>query len=87
MQALFTNSINRDKEENTQANTSIPTEVLESLLDFAYSGKCSINEQNVESLLRFADQYEILGVVQLCCKFLLGEYTPSTFFHVSSNET
>ncbi|XP_044765386.1 kelch-like protein 10 isoform X2 [Coccinella septempunctata] len=75
--ALFTNSINRDKEENTQANTTIPTAILETLLDFAYSGKCNINEQNVESLLRFADQYEILGVVQLCCKFLLDEMCPA----------
>ncbi|KAL3285261.1 hypothetical protein HHI36_019371 [Cryptolaemus montrouzieri] len=75
--ALFTNSINRDKEENTEANTNIPTPILETLLNYAYSGKCFVDEENVESLLKFADQYEVMGVVQLCCKFLLDEMCPA----------
>lgn len=75
--ALFTNSINRNRVEKTEANTAIPTEILEILLDYAYSGKCLVNERTVENLLKYSDQYEILGVVQLCCKFLLDEMCPA----------
>jgi kelch-like protein 10 len=70
--ALFTNSINRGQPETYEANVSAPSKIFALLLDYAYTGTCSINSSNVENLLKFADQYEILGVVQLCCRYLLG---------------
>ncbi|RZC38384.1 kelch-like protein 10 [Asbolus verrucosus] len=71
--ALFTNSINRGQPEVHEANVSVPSEIFTLLLDFAYTGEILINSSNVENLLKFADRYEILGVVQLCCSYLLEE--------------
>ncbi|XP_008198985.2 kelch-like protein 10 isoform X1 [Tribolium castaneum] len=75
--ALFTNSINRGQPETYEANVSIPGKIFALLLDFAYTGTCSINSSNVENLLKFADRYEILGVVQMCCRYLLDELSPT----------
>lgn len=70
--ALFTNSINRGQSENFEAYIKAPSSILQKLLDFAYTGNCNVNNNNVEALLMCADQYEVLGVVQLCCHYILG---------------
>ncbi|XP_018325895.1 kelch-like protein 10 isoform X2 [Agrilus planipennis] len=75
--ALFTNSINRGQPETKEAHVSIPHDIFQKLLDFAYTGHCIVNNDNVEYLLRFADQYEILGVVRLCCQFVLDQLQPT----------
>lgn len=49
-----------------------PSNIFQKILDFAYTGNCNISNNNVESLLMYSDQYEVLGVVQLCCQFILG---------------
>lgn len=85
--ALFTNSINRGAQETYEAHVSAPGEIFDLLLDFAYTGACAVNCSNVEELLRFADQYECLGVVQLSCKFLLGIWSNSYLKHRFSNQT
>lgn len=46
------------------------------ILDYAYTGKCGISEENVQNLLPIADRFEVLGVVQLCCHFLLDQMQP-----------
>ncbi|XP_022920023.1 kelch-like protein 10 isoform X2 [Onthophagus taurus] len=74
--ALFTNSINRNQPETTIANLKAPSYIVQSLLDFAYTGICRIATDNVENMLRYADQFEVLGVVQLCCQFVLEHLTP-----------
>ncbi|XP_057660324.1 kelch-like protein 10 isoform X2 [Diorhabda carinulata] len=71
--ALFTNSINRDNKEATEATISIPSNMFQTILDFAYTGSCNINQTNVKELLKYADQYQILDVVHLCCNFLMDE--------------
>lgn len=50
--------------------------ILELLLDYAYTDVCNVNSLNVEQFLPVADQYELLGVVQLCCQYLLEELEP-----------
>lgn len=71
-QALFTNSINRGQPETKEAYMKTPSDIFQKLLDYAYTGTCEINSENVEAVLRYADQYEVLGVVQLCCQFILS---------------
>lgn len=50
----------------------VPSNIFLKILDFAYTGNCNINNNNVEAMLMYADQYEVLGVVQLCCHYILG---------------
>ncbi|XP_026464876.1 kelch-like protein 10 [Ctenocephalides felis] len=71
--AIFTNSLRSGCKEETQVSVDIDVELLSSILDFAYTGTCTINSENVEALLPAADQYEVLGVIQLCCNFLSKE--------------
>ncbi|XP_076639357.1 kelch-like protein 10 [Colletes latitarsis] len=75
--ALFINSLKGGKTETTEvAIDSVPGEIFSLILDYAYTGTCSVNADNVEQLLPLADQFEVLGVVQLCCQFLLQELRP-----------
>ncbi|XP_078039106.1 uncharacterized protein LOC144471169 [Augochlora pura] len=75
--ALFTNSLRGGKTETTEVVIdSIPSEIFSLILDYAYTGTCDVNTENVEQLLPLADQFEVLGVVQLCCQFLLQELRP-----------
>ncbi|CAG9840487.1 unnamed protein product [Diabrotica balteata] len=74
--ALFTNSINKDHQEVTQATILIPSNVFENILDYAYTGSCCINKSNVKELLKYADQYQLLDVLQMCCNYLIDEISP-----------
>ncbi|KAK2586942.1 hypothetical protein KPH14_009870 [Odynerus spinipes] len=75
--ALFTNSLKGGKSETTEVVIdSVPGEIFSLILDYAYTGVCNVNADNVEQLLPLADQFEVLGVVQLCCQFLLQELKP-----------
>lgn len=74
--ALFTNSLKGKTETTEVAVTSVPGEIFSLILDYAYTGTCNLNADNVEQLLPLADQFEVLGIVQLCCQFLLQELRP-----------
>lgn len=55
-----------------EAYVSIPSDIFKLILDYAYSGSCQITSENVQFLLLYADQYEVIGVIQLCCQYILG---------------
>ncbi|XP_020277572.1 kelch-like protein 10 [Pseudomyrmex gracilis] len=75
--ALFTNSLKGGKTETTEVViSSVPGEIFSLILDYAYTGTCNVNADNVEQLLPLADRFEVLGIVQLCCQFLLQELRP-----------
>ena len=74
--ALFTNSLKGGKTETTEVIISVPGEIFSLILDYAYTGTCNVNADNVEQLLPLADQFEVLGIIQLCCQFLLQELRP-----------
>ncbi|PSN56988.1 hypothetical protein C0J52_04246 [Blattella germanica] len=74
--ALFTNSLKGGKPEANEVNLDIRGHILELILDYAYTGQCNVTSQNVEELLPVADQYEVMGVVQQCCQYLLEELRP-----------
>ncbi|XP_031331131.1 kelch-like protein 10 isoform X2 [Photinus pyralis] len=80
--AHFTNSLNPGASENTEANVSMPSNIFKCILDFAYTGFCNIEESNVEHLLKAADQYQVLGVIQLCCNYVLDRLNPMNCFGI-----
>lgn len=80
--ALFTNSINRDPAEATEAKMDISPDIFKILLDYAYTGTCHIDKKNVKDLLKYADQYQILDVVQLCCSYLMEELCPANCLEI-----
>ena len=75
--ALFTNSLKGGKSDVTEISINlVPAHIFGLILDYAYTGTCKVTSDNVEQLLPLADQFEVLGVVQLCCQFLLNELKP-----------
>ncbi|XP_060518046.1 kelch-like protein 10 [Cylas formicarius] len=80
--ALFTNSINRGQPEIQEANVSISSDAFKVVLDYAYTGNCVINNANVFEVLQHADKYEILDVVQECCRFLINELAPGNCLQI-----
>ncbi|CAG9089117.1 unnamed protein product [Plutella xylostella] len=49
---------------------------MSQILDYAYTGTCVVTAENVEHLLPIADQFDVVGVIQLCCTYLLQELRP-----------
>ncbi|ENN74765.1 kelch-like protein 10 [Dendroctonus ponderosae] len=80
--ALFTNSINRGRQEVREANVNISSSAFKVILDFAYTGSCVLDKSNVFEVLKYADQYEIMDVVQNCCQFLLKDLSPPNCLQV-----
>lgn len=70
---MFTTNLNGGKNNSEIITENIPGEYIELILDYAYTGTCGVTSQNVEMLLPIADQYGVLGVVQICCLFLSQE--------------
>ncbi|CAH1154336.1 unnamed protein product [Phaedon cochleariae] len=67
--ALFTTTLH-NREKNKVQLPGVTSEMLQILLVYIYLRKLDINQDNVYSLLITADYLSILGVLDLCCKFL-----------------
>ncbi|UYV78786.1 KLHL10 [Cordylochernes scorpioides] len=73
--ALFTTTISA----RTSNHFSIPgvsSQMMSLLIDYAYTRDSSINWANVQDLLPAADQFNVIGIVRLCCAFLINEMKP-----------
>ncbi|KAM7029986.1 kelch-like protein 10 [Acridotheres tristis] len=65
---LFTNWDSADK--MVYQIPGISAEMMGLIINYAYTGTVPITEDNVESLLAAADQFNVMGIVSLCCEFL-----------------
>ncbi|XP_073968534.1 kelch-like protein 10 isoform X2 [Rhodnius prolixus] len=65
--AAFANPL---RESSSKILLDFPSSVVECLIEFCYTGVCTVNSDNVESLLAAADEIGILGLIELCCSFL-----------------
>ncbi|XP_053606215.1 kelch-like protein 10 [Plodia interpunctella] len=74
--AIFVNSLKKGEPEETEIFVDVPSCYMSLILDYAYTGTCVVTAANVEYLLPYADQFDIVGVIQLCCQFLLQELRP-----------
>ncbi|XP_023646456.1 kelch-like protein 10 isoform X1 [Paramormyrops kingsleyae] len=48
----------------------VPSEIMKLVIDYAYTHSVPVTVENVESLLVAADQFDIVGMMQCCSKFL-----------------
>ncbi|XP_074011112.1 kelch-like protein 10 [Numenius arquata] len=70
--ALFSNTCsNAEKMVFTIPGTS--PETMRLILEFAYTGTAPVTADNVESLLIAADQFNVMGLVRLCCEFVKSQ--------------
>ncbi|PIK53844.1 putative kelch-like protein 10 [Apostichopus japonicus] len=73
--ALFTNGMH-ETSENVIKIPSVTPELMERILEYAYSRETTITEYNVGKLLPVADQFNIRGLVDMCCRFLVKQLSP-----------
>ncbi|VVD04922.1 unnamed protein product [Leptidea sinapis] len=74
--AIFVNSLKKGEPEEKEIFVDVPTYYMGLILDYAYTGTCTVTVENVQFLLPYADQFDVVGIVQLCCQFLLQELRP-----------
>ncbi|KAJ0061618.1 hypothetical protein NL108_005752, partial [Boleophthalmus pectinirostris] len=79
--SLFTtgsNSINIYNFPNTSAN------IMQALIEFAYTGAVRITKNNFEDLFIAANFFSVAGITQACCKSLEESLSPQTCFNTWS---
>lgn len=70
--ALFTNGLN----DTVRRDVHIPgiaSDLMEVIIEYAYTREQTITAQNVQRLLPAADQFHVLGLVKACSDFLASQ--------------
>uniref|UniRef100_A0A1B6CM95 Kelch-like protein diablo n=1 Tax=Clastoptera arizonana TaxID=38151 RepID=A0A1B6CM95_9HEMI len=49
---------------------------IKTIIDFAYTGKCKLTEENVFNIIPVADRFCCFGLLNFCWKFLLQKINP-----------
>ncbi|XP_029345949.1 ring canal kelch homolog isoform X2 [Acyrthosiphon pisum] len=73
--AMFTNF--SEKNQDQVAIGQLKSSALQLLIDFVYSGKISITEQNVQDLLAASNILQLQEVKNACCNFLQAQLCPT----------
>ncbi len=71
-QAMFFHELLESRQEEVEIKDMNP-DVLESLVDFAYSGEIDLSIDNVQEILAAASLLQINHVQDLCCQFLMKQ--------------
>lgn len=67
---MFSGGLRESLDSDVNFRDSIHPEVLELLLDFAYSSRVIINEENAESLLEAGDMLQFHDIRDAAAEFL-----------------
>ncbi len=81
--AMFTNKMMESTQETITLSDMEP-QAVRSLIDFAYTAKIIVNEDNVQPLLKAAAILQLSEVVGVCCNFLCAQLHPSNCLGISS---
>ncbi|KAI4816995.1 hypothetical protein KUCAC02_009291, partial [Chaenocephalus aceratus] len=76
-EAMFSGGLRESQASEVDFRDSLHPEVLELLLDYAYSSRVVINEENAESLLEAGDMLEFQDIRDACAEFLERNLHPS----------
>ncbi|KAJ9589788.1 hypothetical protein L9F63_027953, partial [Diploptera punctata] len=71
-QAMFTTGLLEVQKDTIELH-AIPPQILNTLIDFIYTGEININQDNVQELMIAADMLELNEVVVGCTEFLKYE--------------
>lgn len=61
-----------------------PTQVMERLIEFAYTASISVGEKCVIHVMNGAVMYQIDSVVKACCDFLVQQLDPSNAIGIAN---
>ncbi|XP_054462486.1 kelch-like protein 10 [Anoplopoma fimbria] len=54
----------------------LSSDMMQLIIEFAYSGSVSVTKENAQELLLAADQLNVMDIVQTCCNFLGEQLCP-----------
>lgn len=81
--AMFTNSMIESQQESVTL-TDLDEEAVEALVGFAYTSEVSINEKNVQPLLKAAAILQLSEIVEASCRFLSVQLHPSNCLGIAA---
>ena len=81
--AMFTNSMMESQQERVTL-TDLDEDAVEALVSFAYTSSVSINEKNVQPLLKAAAILQLTEIVEASCKFLCAQLHPSNCLGIAA---
>lgn len=81
--AMFTNSMLESRQE-TITLTDLDGRAVEDLVEFTYTSKIDIHQENVQQLLKAASILQFTEVLGACCKFLDEQLHPSNCLGISN---
>ena len=68
--AMFTRTFSESRQQEVELH-EMSADGFQGVLSFLYSGELALNDSNAEAVLLVADRCEVLGLVNLCCNYLL----------------
>ncbi|XP_033891804.3 kelch-like protein 5 isoform X1 [Acipenser ruthenus] len=81
--AMFTNDVQEAKQEEIKME-GVDANALWALVQYAYTGRLELKEDNIESLLSTACLLQLSQVVEACCRFLMKQLHPSNCLGIRS---
>ncbi|XP_010176436.2 kelch-like protein 7, partial [Antrostomus carolinensis] len=79
---MFTTNMLESKSFEVELKDAEP-DIIEQLVEFAYTARISVNSNNVQSLLDAANQYQIEPVKKMCVDFLKEQVDASNCLGIS----
>ncbi|XP_041040096.1 kelch-like protein 7 isoform X2 [Carcharodon carcharias] len=79
---MFTTNMLESKSYEVELKDAEP-DIIELLVEFAYTARISVNSNNVQSLLDAANQYQIEPVKKMCVEFLKEQIDASNCLGIS----
>ncbi|POI25066.1 hypothetical protein CIB84_011184 [Bambusicola thoracicus] len=80
---MFTNDVREARQEEIKMEGVEPN-ALWALVQYAYTGRLELKEDNIECLLSTACLLQLSQVVEACCKFLMKQLHPSNCLGIRS---
>jgi len=80
-EAMFSAGLVEEQKDSIQIHC-IPSNTLQEIVDFIYTGQLSVTQENVQDLIVAADMLELKEVVLGCTKFLKRELHVSNAFGI-----
>lgn len=81
--AMFTGCLAESSKEKIKLG-DIEGESLQEVIEFMYTSSVSINDDNVESLLKAASVFQLIEIVNVCCEFLKEQLHPSNCLGIAA---
>ncbi|XP_055335279.1 kelch-like protein diablo isoform X2 [Paramacrobiotus metropolitanus] len=80
---MFMNGMS-ESEQSIVNIQEVDAEAVETIINFAYSGRLKIDVDNVQSLLQAASLLQVPGILEKCCKFLENQIDPANCLEIST---